>query len=163
VYARHDSKVQDIQDLGSDGSQLPATVHLTFVREGRTYGIKKSFLRSPAATLMEDGREIARGKQADDYCRRGRDIVVKGFDDIPRAHLAPPRAAFYAFFRIDGVTDSFEFAKHLVRTIGIGLAPGVAFGPGGKAGSVYALRALSLQLNARSTDYSRRCGKLEAI
>ncbi len=66
VYARHDSKVQDIRDLGSDGSQLPATVHLTFVRDGRTYGIRKSFLRSPTATLMEDGREIARGKQADE-------------------------------------------------------------------------------------------------
>jgi hypothetical protein len=66
VYSRHDSKVQDIRDLGSDGSQLPATVHLTFVRGGRTYGIQKSFLRSPTATLTEDGREIARGKQADE-------------------------------------------------------------------------------------------------
>lgn len=66
VYLRHDSRVQDIRDLGSDGSQLPATVHLTFERAGRTYGIRKSFLRSPTATLTEDGREIARGKQADE-------------------------------------------------------------------------------------------------
>jgi len=66
LFSRHDSKVQDIRDLGSDGSQLPATIQLTFERQGRTYVIRKSFLRSPSATLIEDGREIARGKQADE-------------------------------------------------------------------------------------------------
>jgi hypothetical protein len=66
LFSRHDSKTQDIRDLASDGSQLPATVHLTFAHKGRTYGIKKSFLRSPCAVLSEDGREIARGKQADE-------------------------------------------------------------------------------------------------
>jgi DNA repair exonuclease SbcCD ATPase subunit len=66
LFCRHDSKIQEIRDLGSDGSQLPATVQLTFVRQGRTYVIKKSFLRSPSASLTEDGREIARSKQADE-------------------------------------------------------------------------------------------------
>jgi hypothetical protein len=66
LFSRHDSKVQEIRDLGSDDSQLPATVQLTFLHNGRTYVIKKSFLRSPSATLIEDGREIARSKQADE-------------------------------------------------------------------------------------------------
>lgn len=66
LFSRHDSKVQEIRDLGSDDSQLPATVQLTFLHNGRTYVIKKSFLRSPTATLTEDGREIARSKQADE-------------------------------------------------------------------------------------------------
>lgn len=66
LFCRHDSKIQEIRDLGSDGSQMPATVQLTFVRQGRTYVIKKSFLRSPSASLTEDGREIARSKQADE-------------------------------------------------------------------------------------------------
>lgn len=66
LFSRHDSKVQEIKDLGSDDSQLPATVQLTFVHNGRTYVIKKCFLRSPSATLSEDGREIARSKQADE-------------------------------------------------------------------------------------------------
>jgi hypothetical protein len=66
LFSRHDSKVQEIRDLGSDDSQLPATVQLTFLHDGRTYIIKKSFLRSPNATLIEDGREIARSKQADE-------------------------------------------------------------------------------------------------
>ena len=66
LFSRHDSKTQDIRDLGSDGSQLPATVQITFEQNGRTYVIRKSFLRSPSASLTENGREIARSKQADE-------------------------------------------------------------------------------------------------
>jgi aspartate/methionine/tyrosine aminotransferase len=46
------------------------------------------------------------------------------------ASLAP--GAMYAFFRVDGVTDSLEFCKRLVREAGLGLAPGIAFGPEGE-------------------------------
>ena len=35
----------------------------------------------------------------------------------------------YAFFRVDGQDDSLAFAKRLVAEAGLGLAPGVAFGP----------------------------------
>jgi chromosome segregation ATPase len=66
LFYRHDSKHQDIRDLASDGSQLPATVELTFEQKGRTYVIRKSFLRSPSASLSEDGCEVARFKQADE-------------------------------------------------------------------------------------------------
>ena len=38
----------------------------------------------------------------------------------------------YAFFRVDGVTDSLAFCKRLVAEAGLGLAPGVAFGPEGE-------------------------------
>src|SRR5262252_8672944 len=66
LFCRHDSRTQDIRDIGSDGSQLPATVQIAFEQDGRTYVIRKAFLRSPSATLTEDGREIARSKQADE-------------------------------------------------------------------------------------------------
>ncbi|WJR75493.1 AAA family ATPase [Bradyrhizobium sp. NP1] len=66
LFSRHDSKNQDIRDLGSEGSQLPATVQVTFEQDGYAYVIRKSFLRSPSASLTEDGREIARSKQADE-------------------------------------------------------------------------------------------------
>jgi aspartate/methionine/tyrosine aminotransferase len=38
----------------------------------------------------------------------------------------------YVFFRVAGVTDSLEFCKRLVRDVGLGLAPGSAFGPEGE-------------------------------
>jgi hypothetical protein len=65
LFCRHDSKTQEIRDLGSDDSQLPATVQLAFEHDGKRYVIKKSFLRSPSAVLTEAGREIARFADAD--------------------------------------------------------------------------------------------------
>jgi hypothetical protein len=65
LFCRHDSKTQEIRDLGSDDSQLPATVQLAFEHGGKQYTIKKSFLRSPSAVLTEDGREVARFAEAD--------------------------------------------------------------------------------------------------
>jgi aspartate/methionine/tyrosine aminotransferase len=38
----------------------------------------------------------------------------------------------YAFFRVDGEDDSLAYAKSLVRDVGLGLAPGVAFGAEGE-------------------------------
>ena len=65
LFLRHDSKTQELRDLGSDDSQLPATVQLDFEHDGKRYVIKKSFLRSPSAVLTENGREIARYAEAD--------------------------------------------------------------------------------------------------
>lgn len=41
---------------------------------------------------------------------------------------APAPGGMYAFFRIDGLSDSLAFCKSLVRDAKIGLAPGSAFG-----------------------------------
>ncbi len=65
LFCRHDSKTQEIKELGSDDSLLPATVQLAFEHDDRRYVIRKSFLRSPSALLTEDGREIARFAEAD--------------------------------------------------------------------------------------------------
>jgi aspartate/methionine/tyrosine aminotransferase len=46
--------------------------------------------------------------------------------------VAVPDGAMYAFFRIEGITDSLAFCKRLVRERGLGLAPGAAFGPEGE-------------------------------
>src|ERR1700730_3559256 len=62
LFCRHDSKTQEIRDLASEGSLLPAMVQLSFDQNDHAYVIRKSFLRSPSATLTEDGIETARGK-----------------------------------------------------------------------------------------------------
>jgi aspartate/methionine/tyrosine aminotransferase len=38
----------------------------------------------------------------------------------------------YAFFSVDGMSDSLAFCKRLLREQGLGLAPGAAFGPEGE-------------------------------
>jgi chromosome segregation ATPase len=66
LFKRHDSRDQDVRDLGTFNSQLPASVTVTFEQQGKSYEIRKSFLRSVSASLLEDGREVARGRQADE-------------------------------------------------------------------------------------------------
>ncbi len=59
-----------------------------------------------------------------------RDRLVDGLQRLPGVTLARPHGGMYAFFRVPGVSDdSLAFAKHLVAEQGLGLAPGVAFGP----------------------------------
>ena len=47
-------------------------------------------------------------------------------------HQVTPSGAMYAFFKLEGAGDSLAFCKHLVDSVGLGLAPGVAFGPEGE-------------------------------
>ena len=67
-----------------------------------------------------------------DRCRAGGELVFQRLSAQPRIRIARPDAAFYAFFSIDGVTDTMAFCKKLAKDYKVGLAPGEAFGPGGQ-------------------------------
>jgi aspartate/methionine/tyrosine aminotransferase len=64
--------------------------------------------------------------------RKARDQLTLSLNRIPRVETAPPAGAMYAFFRVEGVGNSLEFCKRLVREARLGLAPGSAFGPEGE-------------------------------
>jgi aspartate/methionine/tyrosine aminotransferase len=61
-----------------------------------------------------------------------RDRLITGLQAVPGVSVASPPGGLYAFFRVEGQDDSLAFAKHLVATHGLGLAPGAAFGPEGE-------------------------------
>jgi len=64
--------------------------------------------------------------------RSARDLLVGALNEIPGVEAALPSGTMYAFFRIAGVDDSLAFCKRLVSEVGLGLAPGSAFGPEGE-------------------------------
>jgi aspartate/methionine/tyrosine aminotransferase len=64
--------------------------------------------------------------------RACRDRLHDGLAGRPRLSVARPQGGLYAWFRVDGEDDSLALAKRLVREHGLGLAPGVAFGPEGE-------------------------------
>jgi len=64
--------------------------------------------------------------------RHNRDLVFQRLAGMRRVRLSRPEGAFYAFFRLDGMTDSVATAKALIERAGVGLAPGLAFGPAGE-------------------------------
>jgi aspartate/methionine/tyrosine aminotransferase len=64
--------------------------------------------------------------------RQARDYLVSRLREMPGVQTALPAGAMYAFFRVDGVDDSLSLCKRMVADAGLGLAPGIAFGPEGE-------------------------------
>lgn len=57
-----------------------------------------------------------------------RDTLLPALAALPGVRVAVPDGGLYAFFRIEGQMDSLALAKRLVAEVGLGLAPGAAFG-----------------------------------
>jgi aspartate aminotransferase len=89
-----------------------------------------TFIQHGAVAAVQDGEAFVASMV--ERCRAGRDLIIDGLSRFPRVTVARPDGAFYAFFRVAGMTDSLEFAKDIVRRCKVGLAPGAAFGPAGE-------------------------------
>jgi len=61
-----------------------------------------------------------------------RDTLLPRLQALPGVDVAMPPGGLYAFFRVPGSDDSLAFAKRLVESAGVGLAPGAAFGAEGE-------------------------------
>jgi aspartate/methionine/tyrosine aminotransferase len=85
--------------------------------------------RAGIAAVKEGEPVIARTRYR---FRKARDFLIKNLRDIPKVDVAVPTGTMYVFFKVDGVKDSLAFCKKLVRDVGLGLAPGSAFGPEGE-------------------------------
>jgi aspartate/methionine/tyrosine aminotransferase len=66
------------------------------------------------------------------YCAAGRALTAEALQGLEGIRFATPPGAFYAFFGIDGLTDSLDFALRLVAEHGVAVAPGAAFCAGGE-------------------------------
>jgi len=89
-----------------------------------------TFVQRAGIVAVESGDDVIAHTQA--RFRRARDFLDAHLHAIPgvATHAAP--GAMYAFFRVDCVDDSLAFCKRLVAEAGLGLAPGIAFGPEGE-------------------------------
>ena len=63
------------------------------------------------------------------HLRQCRDALVPLLQAVPGVRTSAAPGGMYAFLRIEGWGDSLDLAKRLVAEAGLGLAPGVAFGP----------------------------------
>ena len=89
-----------------------------------------TFVQHAAIVAIRDGEDFV--KQTVEGYRQGRDLVYQRLSGMDRVHLPFPEAAFYAFFRVDGVEDSLELARKILNETGVGLAPGATFGQSGE-------------------------------
>jgi aspartate aminotransferase len=88
------------------------------------------FIQHAGLAALAGGDEVIADLRT--RCQAGRDIVFDRLDKWPRVRATRPNGAFYAFFAVEGMTDSVEFCKELIDRCNVGLAPGSAFGPSGE-------------------------------
>ena len=89
-----------------------------------------SMAQHAGIVALRDGEDFVR--ETVERYRLARDLVFQRLAALPRVELSRPDAAFYAFFKVDGVEDSLALAKRLVHEARVGLAPGIAFGAEGE-------------------------------
>jgi len=88
------------------------------------------FIQKAAETALKLGEEFVgelRGQ-----LKSNRDFCVGALSAVKGVKIPEPEGAFYLFPSIEGLTDSFEFAKSCLEQTHVGIAPGVAFGKGGE-------------------------------
>ena len=88
------------------------------------------FVQRAGIAALRDGEAVI--THSLERLRRARDFLVAELRKLARVEVAVPAGTMYVFFRIAGMADSLAFCKALVRTQGLGLAPGAAFGPAGE-------------------------------
>jgi aspartate/methionine/tyrosine aminotransferase len=89
-----------------------------------------TFLQHAGIVAIREGEDFIAAFVA--RCRAARDVAIDALLACRRVTVARPAGAFYAFFRVDGITDSLVFAKQALAETKVGMAPGSAFGPMGE-------------------------------
>ncbi len=88
------------------------------------------FVQRAGLAALRGGEAVIR--ETRERLRRARDFLLERLQGVAGVEAAVPSGAMYAFLRIQGMHDSLAFCKQLVRSQGLGLAPGAAFGPEGE-------------------------------
>ena len=89
-----------------------------------------SFVQQAGIVAIEQGEPVIARTQT--RFRKARDFLDARLNALPAIEAPLPAGAMYTFFKVDGVRDSLAFCKRMVAEGGLGLAPGIAFGPEGE-------------------------------
>lgn len=88
------------------------------------------FIQTGAVAALEQGEAAIAELHAE--LRASRDQVLAGLRALPGVEAPEPDGGMYAFFRIAGREDSVATATAMIERVGLGLAPGSAFGVEGR-------------------------------
>jgi len=88
------------------------------------------FVQDAGIVALRDGEEEIASLLS--KIQAGYEITAQRLSAFSRVEFIEPDGAFYCFFRVDGLTDSFTTAGEILEQTKVGLAPGVAFGPQGE-------------------------------
>lgn len=123
------------------------------------------FNTSCAPDFIQHAASIAIAHGEPHVAELRRDLIAKRDRLLPALRAAPgvlapePQGGMYAFFRMPGAEDSVALAKALIADVGLGLAPGSAFGPEGEGWLRWCFAAETAKLDegvTRFLDFARR-------
>jgi aspartate/methionine/tyrosine aminotransferase len=108
-----------------------------------------SFAQWGGIAALEQGEGFIAAQRA--RLAQSRALVIERLARFRRVRFTPPAAAFYAFFAVEGLTDSVAACKRILNETGVGLAPGAAFGDAGE-GHIRMCYAISPERVAEALD-----------
>jgi len=86
------------------------------------------FVQRAAIAALDNGDDFIHHQI--ERARRSRDLICDALASTGKVRFLRPKGAFYLFFSVDGVTDTRAAALKMIDDVGVGVAPGTAFGPG---------------------------------
>jgi len=89
-----------------------------------------AFVQHAGIAAIEQGERFTRELVRD--LKASRDHLVRALASVPGVDVKVPPGAMYLLFSMPGASRSLELCKAMVRDVGLGVAPGSAFGPQGE-------------------------------
>ncbi|WP_345813740.1 pyridoxal phosphate-dependent aminotransferase [Paraburkholderia sp. PREW-6R] len=89
-----------------------------------------SFVQQAGIVAVQQGERFTQELVRD--LQTSRDHLVRALATVPGVDVKAPHGAMYLFFSMPGANRSLELCKSMVREVGLGIAPGSAFGPQGE-------------------------------
>ncbi|MEA3129334.1 MAG: hypothetical protein QOF46_1129 [Paraburkholderia sp.] len=89
-----------------------------------------AFVQQAGIAAVQHGERFTQELVLD--LKASRDHLVRSLSAVPGVDVKAPPGAMYLFFSMPGASRSLELCKAMVREVGLGVAPGSAFGPQGE-------------------------------
>lgn len=112
------------------------------------------FIQKAALLALQRADEVTPALVA--HLKTCRDTLLPLLQAMPGVDVSPARGGMYAFFRLQGWSDSLATAKRLVVEAGLGLAPGEAFAPESRAWLRWCFASKDPQRLAQGVDRLQR-------
>ena len=103
--------------------------HIAKLVQITTSGVPE-FLQNGLISALQNFKSITHDLRVN--LKKSRDLMFNRLIKWNKIECSVPQASFYAFFKVKDMTDSLEYAKHLIVKTNIGVAPGIAFGKSGE-------------------------------
>ncbi|MFL9865825.1 pyridoxal phosphate-dependent aminotransferase [Paraburkholderia fungorum] len=88
------------------------------------------FVQQAGIAAVQQGERFTQDLVRD--LKASRDHLVQALSAVPGVDVKAPPGAMYLFFSMPGASRSLELCKAMVREVGLGVAPGSAFGQEGE-------------------------------